>query len=471
MCAAQHESTDLLVIGAGPGGYVAAIRAGQHGEDVTLVEKDAYGGVCLNRGCIPSKALVTAADLAHRAETASHMGLDATVDIDFERLQSWQRDVVDQLTGGVEQLCAANGVDLVEGTATFESPNEVTIEDGTGDSPDEIEFESAVIATGSRPMSIPGFEPDGDRVVTSADVFSFSELPDSLLVVGGGYIGMELATVFQKLGTDVTVLEMLEGILPTYADDLASVVRTQAEAIGVDIHTEEAADSLDRGDGGVVVTTTSDEGESEFAADRLLVAIGREPLTDTLGLDATDIEPTDDGFIETDQRGRTTHDHIYAIGDVAGEPMLAHKASQQGEIVADHVAGEPVAFDYRVVPAAVFTDPEIATVGFTEAEAADEGYDPIVGEFPLSANGRALTLDEDEGFVRIVADADTERVLGAQIVGPEASELVGEVTLAIEVGARLDDVVGTIHTHPTLSEAVMEAAANARGEAIHIPNR
>jgi dihydrolipoamide dehydrogenase len=471
MCAAQHLSTDLLVIGAGPGGYVAAIRAGQHGIDTTLVERDAYGGVCLNRGCIPSKALVTVADLAHQARTADHLGLDATVEVDFAQLQSWQRDVVDRLTGGVEQLCTTHNVTLVEGTAAFESPNEVTVEDGTANGPDRIEFESAVIATGSRPVTVPDLEPDGDRVVTSADVFTLPELPDSLLVVGGGYIGMELATVFRKLGTDVTVLEMLEGILPTYEDDLVSVVRERAAEMGIDIHTGETAEGIDRGDDRIVVTTSGKDGESEYVADRLLVAVGREPVTDTLGLDATDIEPDDDGFIDIDATGRTTHEHIYAVGDVTGEPMLAHRASRQGELVADHVAGQPTAFDYRAVPAAVFTDPEIATVGLTEDEALEAGYDPLVGEFPLEANGRALTIGVSEGFVRIVADAETEHVLGGQIVGPEASELIGEVALAVEIGARLEDVVGTIHTHPTLSEAVMEAAANARDEAIHIPNR
>ncbi|WP_299269586.1 dihydrolipoyl dehydrogenase [Halorientalis sp.] len=469
MCAAQRSSTDLLIIGAGPGGYVAAIRAGQHGRDVTMVERDAYGGACLNRGCIPSKALVSAADLVHQPQAAGQMGIDATVEVDFEQLQAWQHDVVDQLTGGVEQLCEANGVTLVSGTATFESPHEVAVDGGDG--PDSIEFESAVIATGSRPVTIPGFEPDGDRVVTSADVFSLEELPDSMLVVGGGYIGMELATVFQKLGTNVTVFEMLDSVLPAYGEAVTSVVVERAATLGVDIHTGATADELVRKQASVEVTTTDEDGPSRFEADRLLVATGREPVTDTLELGATEIRPTDDGFIETDRHGRTVHDHIYAVGDVTGDPMLAHRASRQGEIVADHVAGEASQFDYRVVPAVVFTDPEIATAGLTEADATEEGYEPIVGEFPLSANGRSLTLNAPDGFVRLVADADTERVLGGQIVGPEASELIGEVTLAIEVGARLEDLVATIHTHPTLSEAVMEAAANAREEAIHIPNQ
>ena len=464
-------STEVLVIGAGPGGYVTAIRAEQQGKDVTLVERNAYGGVCLNRGCIPSKALVTAADLAHRSRNAEHMGLNTTVEVDFAQLQSWQDDVVDQLTGGVEQLCQANGVTLVEGTATFDSPNEVIIQNGATEAPDRIAFESAVIATGSRPITIPSFEPDGNSVLTSAEMFSLTEQPESLVVIGGGYIGMELSTIFAKLGTNVTVIEMLDRILTAYEPDLASVVREETEALGVDIYTNEAAQDLERTDDGVVVTTASGDEESQFEAERVLVAVGREPITDTLNLDAAGINRTEDGFIETDRRGQTTQDGIYAIGDVAGEPMLAHKASKQGEIVADALAGESVGFDYRAIPAAVFTDPEIATVGFTEAEAEDRGFEPLIGEFPFDASGRALTLDETNGFVRVVADADTERILGGQIVGPEASELIGELALAIEFGARIEDLVATIHTHPTLSEASMEATANARDEAIHIPNR
>lgn len=470
MCADQTVSTEILVIGGGPGGYVSAIRAGQQGKDVTLVERDAYGGVCLNRGCIPSKAFVTVADLVHRSRTAEHLGVNATVEFDFSQLRSWQANVVDQLTGGVKQLCTANGVRLVEGTATFESQNEVAIHDGAPDSPDRISFESAVVATGSRPIQVPGFEPDGESVLTSADVFSLPELPDNLVVVGGGYIGMELSTVFAKLGTDVTVVEMLDRILAPYEADIADIIHEEAEALGIDIRTNEAASDCIRTDNGVAVTTTADDEKSEFEADHVLVAVGREPVTDTLDLDAAGVELTEDGFIATDRQGRTSQEHIHAIGDVAGEPMLAHKASRQGEVVADVLAGESAAFDYRAVPAAVFTDPEIGTVGLTAAEAEDEGFEPLVGTFPLDASGRALTLDESNGFVRVVADAATERILGGQIVGPEASELIGELGLAVEVGARIEDIVSTIHTHPTLSEAVMEATAGARGEAVHIFN-
>lgn len=471
MCAATTVSTEVLVIGAGPGGYVSAIRAGQHGKDVTLIERNAYGGVCLNRGCIPSKALVSVANLSHRARNAERMGVNATIEVDFSQLQSWQDDVVKQLTSGVEKLCRSNGVSLVEGTAVFESPTEIEVRDGGGDAPDYISFESAVIATGSRPVTIPGFKPDGESVLTSADVFSLSEQPDSLVIIGGGYIGMEIATVFAKLGTDTTVLEMLDKPLAMYESDLATVVTESAESIGVDLHTDETAENLERTDDGVVVTTTSGGETSRFEADAVLVAVGREPVTDTVDLAAANVDVTENGFVEIDHRGETTQESIYAIGDVVGEPMLAHKASRQGEIVADHLAGESATFDYRAVPAAVFTSPEIATVGLTESEARGDGYDPLVGEFPLNASGRALTRGETDGFVRVIADADSELVLGGQIVGPEASELIGELALAIEMGAHIEDVAATIHTHPTLSESVMEATANVRDEAIHVPNR
>ena len=291
-------------------------------------------------------------------------------------------------------------------------------------------------------------------------------------MIGAGYIGMELSTVFADLGSDVTVVEMLDGALPGYEDDVSRVVRKRAESKGVDFHFGEGASGWrDAADGGIVVTTETEDGEeSTYGADRVLVAVGREPITDTLDAAEAGLETTDDGFFETDERCETAVDGIYAVGDVAGEPMLAHTASAEGVVAAEAIAGEPAAFDTRAVPAAVFTDPEIATVGLTEAEAAAEGYDPAVGEMPFNASGRALTLGETEGFVRIVASADGF-VLGAQIVGPEASELIAEPTLAIEMGATLEDVAATVHTHPTLAEAVMEAAENALGQAIHTLNR
>ncbi|WP_232701980.1 dihydrolipoyl dehydrogenase [Halobacterium wangiae] len=465
--------TDVLVVGGGPGGYVAAIRAAQHDLDTTLVERDAYGGTCLNYGCIPSKALITATDLAHDAGEAAEMGVVADPEIDMPAMADWKDGVVDQLTGGVEKLCKANGVNLVEGTAAFEDEHTARIaHGGSGQGMETIEFEHAIVATGSRAIEVPGFDFEDDPVWSSRDALDAEAVPDELVVVGAGYIGMELSTTFAKAGSDVTVVEMLDGALPTYEDDVTRVVTERAADLGIQFEFGEAASGWEETDGGIVVTTETEDGEeSSYEADRVLVAVGREPVTDTLELEATGLEPNEAGFLETDGRARTDVDNIFAVGDVAGEPMLAHKASREGVVAAEVVAGEPAALDYQAVPSVVFTDPEIATVGMTEAEAADAGFDPVVGQMPFRASGRSLTTGNDEGFVRLVADGDDEFVLGAQIVGPEASELVAEVTLAIELGATLEDIARTIHTHPTLSEAVMEAAENARGQAIHTLNR
>ncbi|MDZ7745047.1 MAG: dihydrolipoyl dehydrogenase [Halobacteriales archaeon] len=465
--------TDVLVIGAGPGGYVAAIRAAQLDLDTTLVEKDAYGGACLNRGCIPSKALITGADTAHSAASAERMGIHADPAVDMAALSSWKDDVVDQLTGGVEKLCKANGVNLIEGTAEFDGKGSVRVmHGGDGQGSETIEYEHAIIATGSRPIQIPAFEYDEERILSSQGALNLTSVPDDLLVVGAGYIGMELSTTYAKLGTNVEVIEMLDSALPVYEDDVARVVRTRAEELGVNFNFGEGASEWEETADGVRLTAETEDGEeSTYEADHILVAVGRQPVTDTLGLDAIGLEPTEAGFLDTDEFGETDVENVYAVGDVAGEPMLAHKASAEGEVVAEHIAGEPSAMDFQAIPGAVFTDPEIGTVGMTESEAEDAGFEPVVGQMPMNASGRALTLDEPEGFARIVADDETGFILGAQIVAPEASELIGEIGLAIEMGATLEDISSTIHTHPTLSEAVMEAAMNAQGHAIHTLNR
>ena len=465
--------TNVLVIGAGPGGYVAAIRAGQLDLDVTLVEKDAYGGTCLNHGCIPSKALISAADVAYDAGHAEHMGIHADPTVDLSGMVDWKNGVVEQLTGGVEKLCKANGVNLIEGRAEFTGENTVRVaHGGEGQGSESIEFEHAIVATGSRPIEVPNLEFDGERIIDSRTALSLDSVPSELVVVGAGYIGMELSIVFAKLGSEVTVVEALGGALPGYEDDIARVVRKRAEAIGVDFRFGEAAWGVEKRSDGVVLTAENEDGEiSEFGAETVLVAVGREPVTDTLGLDPVGLEPDEAGFLETDEYARTELEHVFAVGDVAGEPMLAHKGMKEGQVAAEVIAGEPAALDYQAIPAAVFTDPEIGTVGLTEAEAIEEGFEPVVGQMPMRASGRALTLNEREGFVRIVADGPSGFVLGAQIVGPEASETIAELGLAVEMGATVEDIGATIHTHPTLGEAVMEAAENAREQAIHTLNR
>jgi dihydrolipoamide dehydrogenase len=470
--------TELLVIGGGPGGYTAAIRAAQRGLDTTLVERDAYGGTCLNYGCIPSKAFITAADVAHRAATAETMGVYADPAVDAARLREWKDGVVDRLTGGVERLCEANGVELVEGTAEFDGPHTARVaHGGEGRGAETIEFEQCILATGSRPTEIPDFSFADAPVLSSRDALALDRLPDELVVVGAGYIGMELSTTFAKLGTDVTVVELLEDALPGYEPDVTRVVRERAEQVGVDFAFGEAASDWQPADDGGVIVATESEGEGEgderssYRADAVLVAVGREPVSDTVNLAAAGLEPDDRGFVPTDDRARTERDHVFAVGDVAGEPMLAHVASTEGLVAAEVAAGEPAALDYQAAPAVVFTDPEIGTVGMTQAEADAAGFDPVVGSFPFSASGRAMTLGETDGFVRLVADGEAGFVLGGQIVGPDASELIAEVALAVELGATLEDVAATIHTHPTLSEATMEAAEHARGQAINRLNR
>lgn len=462
------NETDVLVIGAGPGGYVAAIRAGQLGLNVTLVEKDAYGGTCLNYGCIPSKALISATDVAHQASTAEQRGVHADPEIDLAAMNDWKDSVVSQLTGGVENLCRQSGAELVDGRAEFVDETTAHVYPDDESEPIEIDFEHAIVATGSRAIEIPGFEFDNEHILNSRQALGLESVPESLLVVGAGYIGMELSSVYAKAGADVTVVEMLDDVLPGYEDDIAAIVRDRLEAVGVEFHFGEQATEWDERNDGIVVTTETDDGDqTEYEATKALVAVGREPVTDTVGLDAVGLEPGDGGFIETDDRARTTLEHVFAIGDVAGEPLLAHKGMMEGEIAAEVIAGEPAALDYQAIPSVVFTDPEIGTVGLTEADAQNAGYSTTVGEMPLQASGRALTLNETDGFVRVVADADMGYLLGAQIVAPEASELIGELGLAIELGATLEDIDRTIHTHPTLSEALKEATANARGRAIH----
>ena len=463
------ERTDILIIGAGPGGYVAAIRAGQLGLDVTLVEDDAVGGTCLNYGCIPSKALIHGADIAYEAANAEHLGVSADPTVDIDQLTGWKDDVVEQLTGGVEQLCNAQGVTVVDGIAEFVNNRRAKITTDEGET--AIDFGNAIVATGSRPIEIPDFPFDSEYVLNSRDALALDERPDSLVVIGAGYIGMELSTVFQKLGTDVTVVEMFDDVLSGYDDDVSRLVRERAEDFGIDFRFGEMANRWEETDDGIVVYTEDEDGDRHsFEAEKVFVVGGREPVTDTANLAAAGIELDDDGFVKTDAQGRTTCERIFAIGDVVGEPMLAHKASREGEVAAEAIAGEPSVLDYQSMPAVVFTDPEVATVGMNEDQAREAGYYPVVGRMPLASNGRALTLGETDGFVRIIADSRTELVLGAQIVGPNASELIAEVALAIEMDARLADIAETVHTHPTLSEAVMEAAANARGEAIHTAN-
>jgi dihydrolipoamide dehydrogenase len=456
---------ELLIVGGGPAGYTAAIRGAQQGLDVALVEDGNIGGTCLNHGCIPSKAMLTATDTVHEMDTADEMGIYVEPYVDLGEMVDWKNRIVDQLTDGVSALCRQNGVELVNGTARFTDDSTVLVDQDT-----EITFESAIIATGSQPISLPEFSFDADPIWDSRQALAADQTPPRLLVVGAGYIGMELSTVFSRLGSDVTIVEMLDKPLPQYDDDLTQPVYERAMDRNIDFNFGEAASEWRRDGNDIIVTTETESGDTAtYEVDRVLVAIGRKPVTDGLGLDAVSVETGENGFIEGNERGRTSSEHIFAIGDVAGEPMLAHAGMYEGIVAAETLAGQSPP-STREVPAVVFTKPEIATVGLTPDQAEERGTDPIVGKFPFSASGRAMTTRETSGFVRLVANQDG-RLLGGQIVGPDASELIAEITLAVQTGRSLEELTETIHTHPTLSEATMEAAEHALGQAIHTTNR
>ncbi|WP_436346803.1 dihydrolipoyl dehydrogenase [Natronorubrum sp. FCH18a] len=469
------QDTDVLVIGGGPAGYVAAIRAGQLGRTVTLVDRVDIGGTCLNHGCIPSKALIDAANDVHSIQNAEERGIEADVAVDFESLVRWKDRVVRKLTKGVEKLCEANGVTLRKGTAQLFGDHRAEIR--SDDDIETVVFDHAIVATGSRPIELPGFSFDADPILNAKAAFDLDGIPDELVVVGAGYIGMELSTMFAKLGTDVTVVEILDAPLPRYSDDLTRPVRKRVEKLGLSFRFGRVAADWERtSDGRIRIATepagdeTSEDAIEWHPADKALIAIGRAPVSDTAGLDALGIERDENGFVETDALGRTNVDHVFAVGDVAGEPMLAHEGSAAGIVAAEAITGaapDPV----RTVPSVVFTDPEIGTVGLTETQARERGYEPTTGEFPFRASGRALTAGERTGFVKLVADAESGRILGGQIVGPEASELTAEIGLAVEQELTLSDVASTVHAHPTLSEAIMEAADCALGQPIHTFDR
>ena len=460
-----------LIIGAGTGGYPCAIRLGQLGVDTLVVEKDRPGGVCLNTGCIPSKALISATKLAHKAQHARSMGIGfGAPEVDMTVMQEWKGGIVKKLTGGVQGLIKANGAEYRVATAEFLGPKKVRLTYSDGQPEDIIEAEHVVVATGSVPIEIPGFRTDQRRILDSTGALELTEVPKAMIVIGGGYIGLELGQTFQRIGTELTVIEGLDRLLPTMEKDLGDLVAKQIKKDGGTILTNAKAVGWTERDGQAVVTAEVGGKKQEIAADVVLVAVGRRPVTKGFGLDKAGVELDDKGFIKVDERMQTNVPGIYAVGDCVGQPMLAHKSSYEGEVVADVIAGKKTINDARVIPAVVFTEPEIATAGLTRAEAEELGHKVSVGKFPFAASGRAMAIDEAHGFVRVVTDAQDERVLGLQIVGPEASNLISEAALAIEMGAYAPDLALTVHPHPTLGEAVMEAAKHSIGEAIHIQN-
>ena len=460
---------DTLVVGAGPGGYVAAIRAAQTGQKVTVVERGALGGVCLNVGCIPSKALIS---VGHRFEQAKHsedMGVLATdVKLDWAKAQEFKNGVVKKLVGGVEGLLKGNKVDIVKGEAYFVDANTVRVIDG--ESAQTYTFKNAILATGSRPVEIPTFK-FTNRVINSTGALSLPEVPEKLVVIGGGYIGTELGSAYANLGSQVTIIEGGKDILAGFEKQMTQIVKKGLKKKGVEVVVGASAKGVEENENGVVVTYEVGGEEKTVEANYVLVTVGRRPNTDEMGLEEIGIKFAERGLLEVDKQCRTNIPNIYAIGDIVAGPQLAHKASYEGKVAAEAIAGEPSIVDYLAIPAVCFTDPELATVGYSEEQAKAEGIEVKAAKFPFAANGRALALNATEGFVKLVARKEDGLLIGAQIVGAGASDMIAEMGLAIEGGMTAEDIALTIHAHPTLGEITMETAEVLLGNPIHIVSK
>jgi len=464
---------DAIVLGGGPGGYVCAIRLGQLGLKVACVEGEEYGGVCLNWGCIPSKALISTAHLFEKAGKAGEQGLSfGQVALDPARMQGWKNGIVKKLTGGVRMLLKANGATVVEGMGRLVDRSTVEVEKKDGEKERLTASRGIVIATGSATVQIPSFEFDGKQIIGAREAVSLPEVPKRLLVIGGGVIGLELGMVYQAFGSQLTVVELTDSLLPGIDPDCVKIVERSLTKKGGRVLKGAKAEGFERkADGSVSVRVSKGGSSEQVDADIVLVAVGMRPRSRGIGLEAVGVHIDERGFVSTDERCRTNVEGVYAIGDVSGPPMLAHKASKEGEVAAEVIAGKPAAKDWTTVPGIVFTDPEIASAGLTEQAAAAQGIDVKVGRFPFAALGRAMSLRETDGFVKVVTDKASGRVVGVHIVGPSASDLISEAALALEMVATAEDIALTIHPHPTLGEAMMEAAAHSLGHAIHVQNR
>ena len=476
---AESRKCQVLVIGAGPGGYVAGIRSAQLGLDTIVVEGDKAGGTCLIRGCIPSKAIIHAAErfesLRQHSADGGHMGLSVKgeAEVDMVGLVSWKDSIVDRLNKGVEGLLKAAGADLIKGWARFEGPKSCIID--TGAESVKIEAENVIIATGSSHIDLPFMPCDEEFVISSTGALDLEALPKSVAIVGGGYIGLELGCALAKLGSKITVVEGMSSVLAIMDKEIRRPLEMWLKKHKVTVHTDSLARGVEiKGRGAskkAELTFEKDGTEHKVKVDKVLVTVGRKPNTKGWGLENTGIRMDGSGrFIRTDRQCRTSIPGVYAIGDVSGEPMLAHKASAEGEMVAEIIAGHKREFDKIAIPAIVFTEPEIVSVGLTPDEAKERGEEVIVGKFPLAANGRALSLEAEKtgGFIRVTARESDHVILGVQAVGSHVAELHSEFVLALEMGALLEDVAGTVHAHPTMSEAFHESVLKTLGHAIHI---
>ncbi|TWT57850.1 Dihydrolipoyl dehydrogenase [Thalassoglobus neptunius] len=464
----DSNHAQLVVLGGGPGGYPAAFEAADHGMQVVLVDQDARpGGVCLNRGCIPSKALLHLAKLIHEADEAKEWGLTFTApEIDLDKIRDFKDSVITKMTGGIKQLCDARGVKLVQarGELLNSSTLKLTAPDGTES---ELTFDHCIVAVGSRPAFPKFLDIGDDRVMDSTGALSLPDIPKKLLVVGGGYIGLEMGSVYSALGSEVTVVEMADDILLGADRDLVKPLRKRLDQQFRAIYTSTKLNSLTASDAGIVAEFEGKGVETPQTFDRVLVSVGRIPNGHGIGLETTSVNVTERGFIEVDRNMRTADPKIMAIGDVAGEPMLAHKATREAKVAVETLLGEPAEFDNVAIPAVVFTDPEVAWCGVTETQAKEKGLNINVVRFPWAASGRAQTIGRTEGITKLIVDAETDRILGMGIVGPGAGELIAEGVLAVETATVARDLAESIHAHPTLSETIMESAEGAYAQATH----
>ncbi len=463
------QNFDVVVIGAGPGGYVAAIRAAQLGFKTAVIEREFLGGVCLNVGCIPSKAMITAGHHWHKAHHEfKNMGFNIKgIELDFKKLLEWKNSVSSKMSSGVAQLLKGNQVTVIKGEAQFKNSKEITVNGET------IQAQNFIVATGSRPIEIPGFKFDEKDILSSTGALALDHVPKRVVAIGGGYIGLEISSYLRKFGAEVTVVEAQGNLLSGVVDpECAQVVSRKLDKSGVKILTNAKAKGQKKTKDGYDVTIEVNGKEEVLKADKIIVTVGRRPNGDQMNLKAAGIQVDERGFVKVDAQRRTNIRHIFAIGDIAGQPMLAHKASHEGVLVAEVIKGQNRVYDVKTVPAVVFTDPEIASAGLMESEARAKGFnDLLIAKFPFAANGRAVSMQETDGFVKMIADKKNHILLGVHIVGPEASNLISEAALAIEMGARLEDLALTIHPHPTLGETMMEAAEATLGHAIHIIQR
>src|SRR3989475_1846303 len=467
------DKFDVVIIGSGPGGYVAAIRAGQLGLKTAIIEKDKeLGGTCLNVGCIPSKALLTSSDHFSFAkkEAAKHGIVIENPRVDLPTMQKRKDKVVKTLTGGVRQLMKTNKVMVLEGTGTITAPGKVSVKSSGGET-QEIESKNIVIATGSVPIELPFAKFDGQRIVSSTEALCFTEAPEKLLVIGAGAIGLELGSVWNRLGSEVTMLEFLPRIAVGFDLELSNLLQRSLTAQGITFHLETKVSAVKIDNGRATATATKGGQEMKFDADKVLVSVGRRPFSEGLGAEKVGVEFDERKRIKVDKNFRTNVEGIYAIGDVIAGPMLAHKAEDEGMACIEIIAGKAGHVNYEAIAGIIYTNPELAGVGLTEDQAEEQGIDVRIGRFPFRANSRALSNDELDGMVKFVADAKTDRILGAHILQHLASELIAEAVSVIEFGGSSEDIGRTCHSHPTLSEAVREAALNIEKRALHIMNR